>query len=337
MLFLSQYQNNNTTHFVSVSEPISSSQPSHLDIRPRNSSQTEKPSSSITTSSNSSSADRNAFTCQLPSKASSTTSASGNILMHSNQSHHLKTPQLLNVARSTLTHTNKNMSNIKTTTSAKCIRLDECQCSTITTSTNITTNTTNTTTTIAFPTFLSSTNTNNANLSKPPKPVQLLSSSVTVPIPCTFSSIVVLSSAKPERGRKSQLDHSTTIKSSGQCITSCLVTEPVDGDGASAALSPSNCLHTVLSKSETNLSVNGRNVKNNVSSSPKGNGATNLAIFNVVSLNNLHESDSEAFGTGKPMNDLSKNQTLNNISNDEIHLQHKKLPDSGDEKLSKHI
>lgn len=88
------------------------------------------------------------------------------------------------------------------------------------------------------------------------------------------------------------------------------MTEPI---GASAALSPSNGMHAVLSKSETNLSANGGNAKDNVASPPKSSGASKLAIFNVVSLNNLNESDGEAFGSGKPMNDLSKNQTLNNI------------------------
>lgn len=271
--------------------------------------------------------------------------------MHSNQSHHLKTPQQLNVARCTLTHTNKNMSNNRTTTSAKCIPSDECQCSTITTSTNITITTTNTNDTIPSLTSVHSTNTNNANLNKIHKPLQLLSS---VPIPCIPSvdlssasvdmetSVVLFSSSpKPDcitfvKGRQRQLGLPNSTESSVQCITSCLVTGPVDGvDDSAAALTPYNGMHAVLSKSETNLFVNAGNAKTNVASSPKGSGSNKLAIFNVVSLNNLHESDGEAFGSGKPMNDLSKNQTLNNISNDEIHLQLNKR--SGCEMLSKDI
>lgn len=41
-----------------------------------------------------------------------------------------------------------------------------------------------------------------------------------------------------------------------------------------------------------------------------------MAIYNVVSLNDLNESD--PFLNRRQMNDLSKNQFLNNISDNEI-------------------
>lgn len=57
-----------------------------------------------------------------------------------------------------------------------------------------------------------------------------------------------------------------------------------------------------LSKSETNIF----DVTN----------AAKLSIFNVVSLNDLNDA-TDTF-SNRPMNDLSKNQLLNNISDNEI-------------------
>lgn len=89
-----------------------------------------------------------------------------------------------------------------------------------------------------------------------------------------------------------------------------------------------------FSKSETNLSGGGGGHKVNQHSNGtkssaaaggvggSGGGGKKLAVFSVVSLNDLHENEDVAFGGGdhgKPMNDLSKNQTLNTISNDDIH------------------
>lgn len=52
------------------------------------------------------------------------------------------------------------------------------------------------------------------------------------------------------------------------------------------------------------------------------NGGHKLAVFNVVSLNDLNEEDADPMVMAtRPMNDLSKNRrTLNNISNEEMHL-----------------
>lgn len=47
-----------------------------------------------------------------------------------------------------------------------------------------------------------------------------------------------------------------------------------------------------------------------------------LAVFSVVSLNDLNEEDADPMVVAaRPMNDLSKNRhTLNNISSEEMHL-----------------
>lgn len=61
-----------------------------------------------------------------------------------------------------------------------------------------------------------------------------------------------------------------------------------------------------------------------------GGDGTKLAVFSVVSLNDLNEEDADPLVSGtcgggglmsrRPMNDLSKQrQTLNNISSEEMH------------------
>lgn len=76
------------------------------------------------------------------------------------------------------------------------------------------------------------------------------------------------------------------------------------GSIANASSASPNSPGTIsLSKSETNI-FEGSDTDNK------------LAIYNVVSLNDLNESD--AFCNRRQMNDLSKNQVLNNISEFEI-------------------
>lgn len=62
-----------------------------------------------------------------------------------------------------------------------------------------------------------------------------------------------------------------------------------------------------LSKSETNISE--------TNSSDGGSGTSKFTIYNVVSLNDLYESDPFL---NRPMNDLSKNQCLTKISDTEL-------------------
>lgn len=63
-----------------------------------------------------------------------------------------------------------------------------------------------------------------------------------------------------------------------------------------------------LSKSETNIFE-----------SNHGDGASKISVFNVVSLNDLNESDPFL---NRPMNDLSKTQCLNQISEHDIPSTH---------------
>lgn len=78
----------------------------------------------------------------------------------------------------------------------------------------------------------------------------------------------------------------------------------IDGVGINAPIAtPTSPITISLSKSETNI-FEGDDVGNK------------LAVYNVVSLNDLHETDS--FLNPRQMNDLSKNQFLHNISEFEL-------------------
>lgn len=82
-----------------------------------------------------------------------------------------------------------------------------------------------------------------------------------------------------------------------------------------------------LSKSETNLFernvIHGFCNNTNISAFASSKQPNKLAIFsNVASLNDLHETDDSFSNTNhRQMNDLSKNQQLNTLSNDEIHIE----------------
>lgn len=102
------------------------------------------------------------------------------------------------------------------------------------------------------------------------------------------------------------------------------------GGGGGGGNTGSN-MNAIFSKSETNLCASAGQMitgSNGTKQSPGAGGCNKkLAVFSVVSLNDLHETDDVAFGAGgcgdnsKPMNDLSKNLTLNTISsNDDIYM-----------------